>query len=389
MAFGVYIHIPYCVTKCPYCDFNSHGVGNSFPEGEYSQSVLGELELYADHFRGRRVTSIFFGGGTPSLFDPSSIGRIISKVYELASVSDEAEISLEVNPKTADVSKLKGLRDAGVNRVSVGIQSFSERKLKFLGRINTPEDSRQILKDVIAAGFDNFNFDLMYGTTGETSRELRSDLEQAVGFGSNHISAYCLTIEDGTAFGKMYKLGKLKLPKDERLSEFITYTSQYLETAGYGRYEISNFAKPGFECRHNLLYWNSDEYLGVGAGAHSHLNGADNSWGTRWGNIRNPSSYIKAVAGGDKPVDFLEELQKQEALEDRIIMGMRLQGGLDIEEIEARYGVTPNTKQLAYIIEDGYLERSDNYCKLTEKGNLFSNEIILRLVDSLEPCIHE
>jgi len=180
MPFGIYIHIPYCVTKCPYCDFNSYGVGNHFPEKQYTESILNELELYRGEVQGAEITSIFFGGGTPSLFDPKNIEKIISKIYQITCPVDNMEVSLEVNPKTADIEKLKGLRSAGINRISVGIQSFSKRKLSFLGRINAPEDSREILKDIINAGFKNYSLDLMYGTKDETFSEWGADLKEAL-----------------------------------------------------------------------------------------------------------------------------------------------------------------------------------------------------------------
>lgn len=384
MAFGVYIHIPYCVKKCPYCDFNSWGIKGSFPESGYTESLLRELELYRDEIEGRELTSVFFGGGTPSLFDPASIGRIISGIYGLTCPAPDIEVSLEVNPKTADLAKLRGLRDAGVNRISVGVQSFSPRKLEYLGRINSPEDGRRILDDVSSAGFTNYNFDLMYGTGGETPDEWRTDLEEAVTFGSHHISAYCLTIEKGTEFGALFSKGKLILPGEESLSEFIDYTTAFLTGAGYSQYEISNYSRPGFECRHNLLYWKGEDYIGLGAGAHSHIGSTEGSpWGLRWGNVRPPVSYMKALGEGKRPVDFKERLTMEEAVEDRIIMGFRLNEGLDMKGLQTYFGVSPDMARIESLGEDGFLEMSGDIIKLTKKGALLSDEIIVRLVSSL------
>jgi len=385
MAFGVYVHIPYCVTKCPYCDFNSHGTGGRFPERDYTGALLDELELYDDVLRRGGLTSIFFGGGTPSLFAPGSIERVISAIFERTGSSGEGvEVSLEVNPKTADLEKLKGLRRAGVNRISVGVQSFTRRKLDFLGRINDPGDSVRILEEVPAAGFTNYSFDLMYGTSGETMDEWEGDLTRAVSFPSAHISAYCLTIENGTEFGKLYRAGKLILPPEDSLSEFISYTTAFLESAGYGQYEISNYARPGYECRHNLLYWRGGDYLGIGAGAHSHIGGSgDSGWGRRWANVRNPNSYIKAVSEGKKPVDFSEELGRDEAVEDEILMSFRLSEGLDIPALKRKYGVSPDISRIGYLRDDGFIEISGDRLRLTKKGALLSDEIIVRLVSSL------
>ncbi|MCC6712400.1 MAG: radical SAM family heme chaperone HemW [Candidatus Dadabacteria bacterium] len=385
MAFGVYVHIPYCVTKCPYCDFNSYGSRGKFPEEEYTGAILNELGLYGEELAGGGLTSVFFGGGTPSLFAPGSIEKIISAIFEkTGSSGGGVEVSLEVNPKTADLEKLKGLRRAGVNRISAGVQSFTRRKLEFLGRINDPDDSVRILEEVPAAGFTNYSFDLMYGTGGETMAEWEGDLTRALSFPSAHISAYCLTIENGTEFGKLHRAGKLVLPPEDSLSEFISYTTAFLESAGYRQYEISNYARPGYECRHNLLYWRGGDYIGVGAGAHSHLGGAGESgWGKRWANIRNPNSYIKAVSERGKPVDFSEELGRDEAVEDEILMSFRLSEGLDIPALKRKYGVSPDISRIGYLREDGFIEVSGDKLRLTKRGALLSDEIIVRLVNSL------
>jgi len=384
MPFGIYIHIPYCVTKCPYCDFNSYGVGGRFPEKEYTESILHELELYHNEVQDAELTSIFFGGGTPSLFDPRSIEKIISKIYQITRLANNLEVSLEVNPKTADLNKLKGLRSVGVNRISVGVQSFSKRKLRFLGRINAPEDSRKILEDVINTGFDNYSLDLMYGTTNETFSEWEEDLKEALRFDYRHISAYCLTIEDGTEFGKLHKLGKLKLPTDERLTDFITYTTDFLEDSGYRQYEISNFAKEGFECNHNMLYWKGESYLGLGAGAHSHFAMGNSSlWGERWANLRNPALYMKSVKERQKPLDFTEKLKREEVIQDKVLMGLRLKDGIDISKLESKFQITANEEKIGGLVRDGFLEYSDNSIRLTKKGNLLSNAIILRFVEAL------
>ena len=384
MAFGLYVHLPYCVTKCPYCDFNSYGVGGRFPEDEYTEALLRELDLYADEIEGKSLTSVFFGGGTPSLFSPESIGKVLSSIRELSSPAPEVEISLEVNPKTADLEKLAGLRRAGVNRISVGVQSFNERKLKFLGRINTLSDGRMILEDVVQAGFCNFSFDLMYGAKGETLSEWKADLEEAVSYGSKHISAYCLTIENGTEFGRLFKSGGLVLPEDEELAEFIGFTTDFLEDSGYDQYEISNYSKPGYECGHNLLYWRGEDYIGIGAGAHSHLSkSADSEWGRRWGNLRNPALYMKAVGEGRKPIDFSESLSVEEAVSDHVIMGFRLRDGIDFTVLYGKYGVRPDIDRLTGLRDDGLIELSNDNVRLTKKGNLLSDEIIVRLVSSL------
>lgn len=384
MPFGIYVHIPYCVTKCPYCDFNSYGVGSNFPEIEYTDSVLQELELYQKDIQHTDITSIFFGGGTPSLFDPVNIEKILSKIYSITNPSPDIEITLEVNPKTADLEKLKGLRSAGINRISVGVQSFSERKLNFLARINSPEDSRKILEDIVKAGFNNYSMDLIYGAKDETFSEWEQDLRKALTFDYPHISAYCLTIEDGTEFGRRYAEGKLKVPSDDRLTEFITYTTDFLEAAGYYQYEISNYAQDGFECAHNMLYWQGDSYLGLGAGAHSHFSiGKSSQWGERWANIKNPALYMKSVKDRNKALDFSEDLSCEEAVQDKVLMGLRLRKGVNISDLESRYGLDPDMSKIGKLVDDGFLETSENSYRLTKKGNLLSNAVILKFVEAL------
>jgi len=384
MPFGIYIHIPYCVTKCPYCDFNSYGVGSNFPEKEYTDTVLRELELYRNEIDGAEITSIFFGGGTPSLFDPNSIEKIISDIYKITNPVSDIEISIEVNPKTADLEKLKELKSAGINRISTGIQSFSERKLKFLGRINAPEDSRRILKDIVKAGYKNYSMDLMYGTRDETFSEWESDLREAVSFDYPHMSAYCLTIEDGTEFGRRYALGKLKVPSDDRLSEFIEYTTEFLENSGYNQYEISNYSRDGLECSHNMLYWRGQSYVGLGAGAHSHLSSTNSSsWGKRWANLRNPAMYMESVSKGNKPIDFSEELRCEEAVQDWVLMGLRLKEGVNISELESRFKINTDMGKIEKLVNEGFLENSEFSYRLTKKGNLLSNAVILKIVEAL------
>jgi oxygen-independent coproporphyrinogen-3 oxidase len=383
VGFGIYIHIPYCVKKCPYCDFNSYGVGRLIPETEYTETLLAELEIYSDSIARYPLTSIFFGGGTPSLFSSESIGRVLKKILGITSPLKSLEVSIEVNPKTADLGKLLGFKEAGVNRLSLGVQSFSEKKLKYLGRINSPEDSIRVLEDAKKAGFENVNADLMYGCSFETPDEWRSELDKIGEFNTMHVSAYCLTIEDGTEFSGLYSKGELMLPDEETLSDMISLTGDVLEGEGYKQYEISNFAKPGFECRHNILYWRGDNYIGIGAGAHSHLDKCSNSeWGVRWANAKNPSVYVKRIFEGERPVAFTELLDRQTALKDRVLMGLRLGEGIDLGKIEDRFSVNLMSEGLDYLIGDEFIELSDNRLRLNKKGLLVSDSIIYKILEA-------
>lgn len=383
MSTGIYVHLPYCITKCPYCDFNSYGTDGIFPEESYTNSILREIDLYGNFLENRKVETIFFGGGTPSLFSSNSIEKIISKIFTIAKVNDDLEISLELNPKTVDKNKLVELKEIGINRLSVGVQSFTQRKLDFYGRINKPIDSENVLTWINDSGFKNFNIDLIYGSMDETISELDYDLEQTLRFGSSHISAYCLTIEDGTEFGRLYKSGKLKLPTDKRLSEFMDHTSQVLENSGYENYEISNFSKKGFECQHNLIYWRSKSYIGLGAGAHSHISSSsEHPWGLRWFNHRSPNQYISLIENFESPICKKNPLTKTESLEDKILMGLRLKEGVSLSDLQNKYSINFEKEKIDYLINDGFLLDKKDSISLTKKGRLFTNEIIVRVLDA-------
>jgi len=377
---GVYVHIPYCLTKCPYCDFNSYGTNGNFPEDDYISALGREIENSRGIIEGREVSTVFFGGGTPSLLKPRSVGVVMEKLASVASFSSTAEVTLEVNPRTADREKLVLLRSVGVNRISVGIQSFSQRKLDFYGRFTTPDDCVRALVDVGDAGFHNYNLDLIYGSLQETREEFESDIRTALSFSPTHISAYCLTIEPGTEFATLRRKGKLSLPDDSVLVKFMQSAREILEGEGYGNYEISNFAQRGYECRHNLIYWNCHDYLGVGAGAHSHISrGGEEGWGKRWSNVRNPELYMKRVAGDGNAVCASYDLSRTTALEDTFLMGLRLSDGIGIEDVKRRFGCEPDTSSLEYLESDGFILTDGGRLRLTAKGSTFTDELVARV----------
>jgi len=382
MNLALYVHIPYCVTKCPYCDFNSYGVGDKVPEDRYTETLIKELSLYEELLSKFKVSSLYFGGGTPSLFSAQNIEKIISCISSITTFSSSPEITVEVNPKTADLKKFKSFRDIGVNRLSLGIQSFSERKLKFLGRLSSPADNMQCIEEVLNCGIDNFNVDLMYGTTDETFSEWESDLLNATCFKPNHISAYCLTIESGTEFKKRFERGDLVLPDENTLADMIDFTTQYLGQKEYNQYEISNYCLIDYECLHNKFYWQGLNYLGFGAGAHSHLKSYDGSkWGQRWSNVKYPSRYMSIVKSNVAPIDKSETLTRLQAFEDDLMMGLRLMKGLDLDILNDRYSVDFKLYDSDYLFSEGLMSRSQNTIKLSRKGILVSDYIISRLLD--------
>ncbi len=377
---GVYVHIPYCLTKCPYCDFNSYGTNGNFPEDDYISALEREIEDSRRIIEGREVSTVFFGGGTPSLLKPRSVGVVMEKLASIASFSPAAEITLEMNPRTADKEKLASLRRLGINRISVGIQSFSRRKLDFYGRFTTPDDCVRALVDVRDAGFRNYNLDLIYGSSQETREEFENDIRTALSFSPTHISAYCLTIEPGTEFATLWRKGRLSLPDDSVLVRFMQSAREILEGEGYGNYEISNFARHGYECRHNLIYWNCHDYLGVGAGAHSHIRrGGEEGWGRRWSNIRNPELYMKRVTDDGSAVSASYDLSRTTALEDTLLMGLRLSDGVEIRDLKKRFGCEPDDSGLRYLQSDGFILTDGGRLRLTSRGRVFTDELVARV----------
>lgn len=383
MNIALYIHIPYCIKKCPYCDFNSYGVGNKIPGNLYTNSLLNEIDLYRDTIKNCNINSIFFGGGTPSLFFADNIDKIINKINDLSFINKDIEVTIEVNPKTADLDKLKSYYQIGINRISLGVQSFSQKKLDFLGRLNTPQDNIETINNINAAGIKNFNIDLMYGISNESLDEWNNDLKITIGFLPNHISAYCLTIESGTEFHKRLKNGNLSLPSDDYLSILIQHTSDYITSNGYKHYEISNYSLPGYESAHNTSYWRGQNYLGLGAGAHSHLKDhGTGKWGIRFSNIKNPSRYMNMVDKGLTAIDSYEELTRIQAFEDDLMMSIRLLDGFNIEYMQTKYNVEFNITEMEYLFSDNYLIKRSNHICLDKNGVLLSDYLISKLLDN-------
>src|SRR5579863_6333984 len=271
MSFSLYIHIPWCQSKCPYCDFNSHAAA-VWPEDEYVRALIAEMERRAEDptWRGERLRTIFFGGGTPSLFDPRSIGRILESAERHFGFEPGLEITLEANPGTVDPAKLAGMRAAGVNRISFGAQSFNPATLKFLGRIHSADETRAAATMAHRAGFERINLDLIFAVPGQTVADVLFDIASVAALEPDHISAYNLTFEEGTAFFTDLKRGRIKqLANDEQAAMYQTVREE-IPRRGYAMYEISNYAPPGHEARHNLTYWRGQTYLGIDAGAHSY-----------------------------------------------------------------------------------------------------------------------
>lgn len=383
-VFSLYIHIPYCISKCPYCDFNSHVVPN-IPEREYSEALLRELDFYAqtEDWQGRKLNSVFFGGGTPSTFSPASIRKILEKSESLFAFDKDIEITLEANPGTVDSAHFSGYRSCGVNRISIGAQSFQPRLLQWLGRVHSADETRQALKVVRQAGFENFNLDLIYALPGQSLADLRVDLEEALNFHPPHLSAYNLTIEEGTPFHREYQQGRIRnLPEDEEIAmaELIEET---LAKAGLERYEISNYAKPGWHSRHNVNYWQGGDYLGVGAGAHSYKRHQHKGgFGQRWQNEKNPGRYLEMIKYEGRAAVGEENSDLAKAAAEFMFVGLRMTRGISVDEFSRCFGKNPAEFYPAIRdwLEGGLMEESGGWLRLTRRGLMVANSIFVEFV---------
>ena len=364
---ALYVHIPWCVRKCPYCDFNSHENAGTLPEREYVEALFRDLEELLPKVWGRRVLSVFVGGGTPSLFSPESIDRLLSGLRARLVLEPDAEITLEANPGTVEAGRFRGFRAAGVNRISVGVQSFDDRMLKALGRIHDGGEARRAV-EAAAASFDNVNLDLMYGLPGQSAALAKQDIEHAIALGTPHVSAYQLTIEPNTVFFSKPP----QLPGHDECADLQLMVEETLDRAGFEHYETSAFARPGRRSRHNLNYWQFGDYLGIGAGAHGKVSFPDRV--TRHSRIKQPREYLSArsslaedrdVAASELPFEFM-------------LNALRLTDGFAPALFTERTGLPLLTleKSLRKAEERGLVERDWQRIRPTERGRLFLNELL-------------
>jgi putative oxygen-independent coproporphyrinogen III oxidase len=364
---ALYVHIPWCVRKCPYCDFNSHERGGPLPEAQYVGKLLEDLESLLPSVWGRRLSSVFIGGGTPSLFAPESIDALLSGVRARLPLEPAAEITLEANPGTAEAARFRGFRDAGVNRISVGVQSFDDEMLRSLGRIHGAQDAVKAVESALAA-FDNVNLDLMYGLPGQSIDMARADIAAGVATGVPHLSAYQLTIEPNTAFFSKPP----QLPEHDLCADMQVMVEALLEQTGFEHYETSAFARPGHRCRHNLNYWEFGDYLGIGAGAHGKISFPDRI--TRHSRIKQPRDYLsssstlaeeRTIPATEVPFEFM-------------LNALRLPYGFPGALFQERTGLPLSTisRPLQAAEEKGLLERDLKRIRPTLQGQRFLNELL-------------
>lgn len=332
---GVYLHIPFCQSKCSYCDFFSVTADSPYFE-EYPQRLERQLELaVAAGWKGP-VTSVYFGGGTPSLFPAAAIGSILDAINRHLGVSLQAEISLEANPDSITLPQLQSLRSVGVNRLSLGLQSLDDRQLRQLGRRHDRQAGVHAVRQARQAGYDNLSLDLMFALPGQTPAQLEIQLNDYLALDPEHLSCYGLTAEDGTPLQRQITAGELALPDEECYRDAFLLIDQRLRSAGYQHYEIANYARPGRACQHNLGYWRRQAYLGLGAGAHSFV--AD-QWGSRWATEPDLERYQQAVLAGHNPIKCLEHFDKPGALSETLYLGLRTAEGVSSGDLHNKFGV--------------------------------------------------
>ena len=370
IPLSLYVHIPWCVRKCPYCDFNSHEQKGELPEQAYVDALIEDLRSDLDAVQGRKIGSVFFGGGTPSLFSPQAIGRILEQVDQLVPFADDVEITLEANPGTVEAARFAGLRSAGVNRLSMGVQSLADDKLAALGRIHGRAEALAAVEAARAAGFDNFNLDLMYALPGQSLAQAEADLRELLALKPPHVSWYQLTLEPNTLFYKRPPV----LPDDDAIGDIMDMGLAVLAEHGFEQYEISAHAQPGHECRHNLNYWQFGDYLGIGAGAHAKLTQSDGRI-LRLTRQRHPQRYLEDAAGR---VSSRRELGREELPIEFMLNALRLNAGVPSELFTQRTGLALSliAPQLEQARERGLLEADPARLQPSELGRRFLNDLL-------------
>lgn len=332
---ALYCHIPFCRRKCPYCDFYS-GAENPERLAGYGKQLVRHLQLFRQHGKTAPFHTIFFGGGTPSLLSPTAVSDILLAARNLFGIEPGAEISLEANPGTVSAASLNGYREAGVNRLSLGIQSLQPKNLQLLGRIHSDADARQAVQLARSAGFDNLSLDLMFALPGQDVDDLHREIDDLLALQPEHLSCYGLSIEEQTPFYHLHRRGGLELPDEDRYVELFLALHDRLTQAGYHHYEISNYAQPRQECRHNLGYWQRQPYLGVGAGAHSFI---DQDWGVRLSVPPDLDLYARRLAKDSDPAEQLETFDRRGAMAETLYLGLRTAAGVDDQRFRQRFGL--------------------------------------------------
>jgi oxygen-independent coproporphyrinogen-3 oxidase len=364
--FGVYVHWPFCLSKCPYCDFNSHVRRASIDEGRFVRAFAAEIAATAARAPGRTVSTIFFGGGTPSLMQPATVGAILEAIARHWTIAPDLEVTLEANPTSVEAERFRGYRAAGVNRVSLGVQSLDDRVLAELGRTHTAREALDAVA-VARSVFERYSFDLIYARPRQTPQEWARELRLALAQAGEHLSLYQLTIEPDTPFAALHAAGKLKTPDDDTARDLYDATLEICAAHGLPAYEISNHARPGGECRHNLIYWRASEYAGIGPGAHGRLDidGTRRATATE----RSPEAWLTRVEAQGHGLVTDDALTREETADEFLLMGLRLAEGIDIARFAAVAGRPLDPARIATLCEHGLVETtSDGRLRVTLPG---------------------
>ncbi|MHB1686941.1 MAG: radical SAM family heme chaperone HemW [Ignavibacteriaceae bacterium] len=372
---ALYVHIPFCDHKCIYCDFYSIITSDNIPS--FLNSIKNEIKFYsAKYSEGRIFTSIFFGGGTPSLMQPKYIGEIISSLKNNFTVSNDAEITMETNPGTVDKKKLESFYKVGINRISIGIQSFHEDELKFLTRIHNRETAVQTVYDANKVGFENINIDLIFNLPKQTKGKWKQNLETAVNLPLKHISAYSLILERGTILNKMVLDGKVILQDDDYDAELYEMTIDFLTSSGFAQYEVSNFTRPGFECRHNNAYWRYKEYLSFGPSAHSFVEDK------RWWNFSSLKQYIVKIEKNNLAQANFEIISDEQKFNEYVMLALRSKG-IEIKDFQRRFGASwlyRNKNIFQSLVDEKFVEIKNDFICFTKSGYAICDEILSKIL---------
>ena len=378
---GLYIHIPFCVSKCNYCDFNSYKMDQNL-KTRYLEDLKIEMDFYKNELQEdnniKEITSIFIGGGTPSILTSNEIKELMLSIKERFNIKQDAEITMECNPGTLTIDKLKVMKESGINRLSIGLQAVQNYHLNAIGRIHTYEVFEKNYKEALNIGFKNINIDLMYALPNQKLEEWKESLQKIVALNPTHISAYSLILEEGTKLYDMYQNNEFEIIDEDTDIEMYNYTINYLKENGYNQYEISNYSKDGYKCKHNIVYWNCDNYIGVGAGASGFIGDI------RYSNVEGLDEYHNKILSNEKPIENIEVLSIDDKIQEKIFMGLRMNNGIKFIDFKKQFDIDfeEKYKEKIKVLEENKLINKDEYgIRLTQKGREISNSVFIEFLD--------
>ncbi|MBQ1793569.1 MAG: oxygen-independent coproporphyrinogen III oxidase [Peptostreptococcaceae bacterium] len=374
---GLYIHVPFCVQKCNYCDFNSFKIkGND--KKEYLNAIEKEMKLYSDEFKNKQFDSVFFGGGTPSILNIEELKRLVGSVFKNFNIKETAEVSMECNPGTINKEKLIHMKELGINRLSIGLQAIQNHHLKYIGRIHSYEEFEKNYLEAKEVGFDNINIDLMYALPNHKKEEWKESLDKIISLNPSHISAYSLILEEGIKLHEMYDNEEFSLLDEDTDIEMYNYTINKLKENGYNQYEISNYSKEYKECKHNIIYWKCDNYLGLGPGASGYIGDI------RYNNISDLNEYNHKISQNIKPIEEETILSEKDKIEEFIFMGLRMNEGISLKVFKERFNISIEDiykEPIEKLIASKLLELDKDNLKLTQKGREISNTVFIEFIN--------